>query len=120
MSSVIVTGMHRSGTSFAVRALNISGLWIGAPETLMTIEGRAFPGNQTGNYESTEAVRINNQILAESGGSWNQPPLSLRTTPFIIKRMERLVHELVTSKPSVSQGWGWKDPRTVLTLEAWK
>ena len=51
--------MHRSGTSFLVRALNLAGLWLGEPAHLGTIEGRAMSGNPRGNYEHREAIAIN-------------------------------------------------------------
>ncbi len=66
--------MHRSGTSFLVRTLNLSGLWIGATDELSTVEGRAALGNPKGNYENRGSIAINDLILARSGGTWNRPP----------------------------------------------
>jgi hypothetical protein len=51
---VVILGMHRSGTSFLVRMLNLAGLWLGGDDQLDTIESRANNGNPKGNYENRE------------------------------------------------------------------
>ncbi|MEE8428415.1 MAG: hypothetical protein V3S33_02805 [Gammaproteobacteria bacterium] len=116
---IIVLGMHRSGTSFLVRALNLLGLWLGAEDHMSTMEGRAAIGNLKGNYEHLGSVFINNAILANSGGAWNSPPRSLVVSPGDLSNMQRLAEYLEKGMPPGFTRWGWKDPRTVLTLDAW-
>lgn len=117
---VVVLGMHRSGTSFLIRALNLSGLWLGPEDTLSTIAGRAMSGNPKGNYESRGAIAINNAILAKSGGSWFCPPPRLRSDAADLQRIQAFCAGLQSDGRSAHVRWGWKDPRTLLTLEVWR
>jgi hypothetical protein len=116
---VVVLGMHRSGTSFLVRALNLAGLWLGSEDRLYTVEGRAGIGNPRGNYENTGSVTINDAILINSGGAWYNPPRSLMVSPADLNNMRQLAESLEKGMPQEFLRWGWKDPRTVLTLDVW-
>jgi len=116
---VVILGMHRSGTSFLVRTLNLAGLWLGGDDQLHTIEGRAKIGNPKGNYENREGIDINDAILARSGGSWYNPPKQLITNVDDEARIVALCKTLENEMPDEYRRWGWKDPRTVLTLDIW-
>lgn len=116
---VIILGMHRSGTSFLVRSLALSGLWLGMDSELQTVDGRAFPGNPRGNYESREVAAINDSILVDSMGTWHNPPETIVATRKNQARMQQYLSSLEAGKPAQFSTWGWKDPRTVLTLKCW-
>lgn len=116
---VVVLGMHRSGTSFLVRTLNLAGLWLGGEDTLHTVEGRAKIGNPKGNYENVEGIAINDAILTRSGGAWYNPPKQLIATKEDANRIVALCDTLQKGQPAAYPRWGWKDPRTVLTLDIW-
>lgn len=118
--AVVVLGMHRSGTSFLVRALNLAGLWLGEAAHLATIEGRAMSGNPKGNYEHREAVAINEMILRRSGGAWFSPPPRILGDADDGQRIGAFCERLQTTRPPRYARWGWKDPRTVLTLDVWR
>jgi hypothetical protein len=117
---LVVLGMHRSGTSFLVRALNLGGLWLGGESELFTVEGRALLGNPKGTYESNECIAINNTMLARSGGDAMNPPPQIRSTAEDIQRIRAFCSTLERTRPHEFPRWGWKDPRSVLTLEAWR
>lgn len=116
---VVVLGMHRSGTSFLVRALNLGGLWLGDESGLATVEGRAMPGNPKGNYESQACIRINNEMLSRSGAAWFRPPANLTATAEDRQRMRTFCQALQASRPPDFPRFGFKDPRLVLTLDTW-
>ncbi|MGO9803422.1 MAG: sulfotransferase [Steroidobacteraceae bacterium] len=116
---VLVLGMHRSGTSFLIRALNLAGLWLGADSELGTVEGRAGRGNPKGNYEHREGIAINDAILRRSGGSWFDPPRRLLAGAEDAQRIRAFCGRLEDGCPPYCLRWGWKDPRTLLTLEVW-
>lgn len=118
--AVVVLGMHRSGTSFLVRALNLAGLWLGEPAHLATIEGRAMSGNPKGNYEHREAVAINELILRRSSGAWFSPPPQILGDAGDGQRIRAFCARLQATRPREYARWGWKDPRTVLTLDVWR
>jgi hypothetical protein len=116
---VVVLGMHRSGTSFLIRALNLMGLWLGRETDLSTVEGRAMIGNPKGNYENREAIAINNAIIMRSGGAWFNPPLQILASAADVPRIRTFCEALEHGCPANFRRWGWKDPRTVLTLDVW-
>jgi len=118
--AVVVLGMHRSGTSFLVRALNLAGLWLGESAHLATIEGRAMSGNPKGNYEHREAVAISEVILRRSGGTWFRPPLRVFGDANDGQRIRAFCARLQATRPPEYVRWGWKDPRAVLTLDVWR
>ena len=99
--------------------MNLAGLWLGSEDHLYTVEGRAGIGNPKGNYENTASVSINDAILANSGGAWYNPPRNLVVTPGDLRNMQHLAESLEKGMPQGFMRWGWKDPRTVLTLDVW-
>ncbi|MFK5947571.1 MAG: hypothetical protein QM500_02225 [Methylococcales bacterium] len=88
--------------------------------SLLTVEGRALSGNAKGNYESRMAFNINRELLKNSNSSWDRPPETLIKN----KNTEQLILQFSTyhntNLPKNYITWGWKDPRTVLTFDAWK
>lgn len=114
---VCITGMHRSGTSLMAMLLHACGLHIGLPRDFAP----ADEDNRLGYWEDLRFLRINDRILRRAGGTWDRPPerpvgppgtgLFDRALRF---RARRLIREAARSGP-----WGWKDPRTALTLPFW-
>ena len=108
MNTYIILGMHRSATSFIAKALKEQGVAMG--ERLLG-PGK---GNPAGHFENLLFLELNEAILRAAGGTWDRPPereAILNTAPTFAPIIERLVrsqeHEL----------WGWKDPRTSLTID---
>ena len=67
--SVLVLGMHRSGTSAVTRLLGISGLNVGDETALLP----AHPSdNPTGYWERADLNAINDEILVSAGRAWNR------------------------------------------------
>lgn len=67
--AVLVSGMHRSGTSAASRALS----FLGYSQPLFLAE--AGPANPRGFWESTRIVQLNEEMIASLGWSWDHTPL---------------------------------------------
>lgn len=63
--ALLVTGMHRSGTSCVTRIANLTGLAIGTD----LLPRR--PDNPEGFWEHAELSRLNDEILATLGTSWD-------------------------------------------------
>ncbi len=117
---ICILGMHRSGTSMISRLLNICGLYLGEKEELMVeLDLRS---NRKGHWEHREILAINDEILSIFGGSWDDPP----TFPDGWENDPRLdtlfvqANVLVKRMSDRSLVWGFKEPRTCLTLPFWK
>src|SRR5918998_1352262 len=113
---VAVVGMHRSGTSMVAKLLQQAGLNLGDEVDLMP----PAEENPEGFYEHLEFVRLNDEVLNAAGAGWDCPPApgfdwdDEVFDPFQT-RARRLVAPLQERLP-----WGWKDPRTSLTLPFWR
>jgi len=108
--TVVVLGMHRSGTSLTAGLLQILGVDMGQ---------QLLPANQfntKGYFEDTDFVDLNEEILKETGGSWYKPPSEERVKG-AGEVLGNKIKYLITKKQNApNQIWGWKDPRTALFL----
>ena len=111
-----ITGMHRSGTSLVARLLHECGVALGPERELK----KRAADNRDGYFENRSFVRLNDAIIAQFGGKWNRPPSfppGWEFTPeaeIFLPQAEKLVGEFRQNS------WGWKDPRTSLTLPFWR
>lgn len=112
-----ITGMHRTGTSAVAGLLQRHGLFLGEEADMMS----ADPYNPDGYFENNRLVEINDAILAIFGGSWNSLPEfpdAWSEDPrisAICKDARAMGERLDAHSP-----WGFKDPRTALTLPFWR
>lgn len=110
MTQVIVLGMHRSGTSMIAGVLHKLGVSMG--DDLVLGEMEENPG---GYYEDREFIHINEHILTQAGGGWFTLP-----DPELIEGQaglfQKQIRALIKKRNAQHQFWGWKDPRTALTL----
>jgi hypothetical protein len=124
VSPIIIIGMHRSGTSMTTGMLRQLGLFIGA--------------NKDNNDESNFFQRMNDWVLKQAGGSWDNPEIiddllqdatmrelvldyfrfSLRSPRqlFFLDWRNYLRGQRIVS---MTTPWGWKDPRNTYTLPLW-
>jgi len=116
---VCVLGMHRSGTSMLMRLLNICGVYVGENDEC-SIE--PTESNAMGHWENKEILEINEKILKLLGGSWDNPPVFSKgweASPKM-KNLRKRATDYIASMNSRSKVWGFKDPRTCLTIEFWR
>lgn len=106
--TIIVLGMHRSGTSMIAGVLNILGVNMG--KELM---GK-HPSNPLGHFEDLDFYKLNLRILGKAGGNWSNPP----TREAILMQKKEFDLEIKSLVEKKNKGiWGWKDPRNSLTIE---
>jgi len=121
---VIVIGMHRSGTSMLTRLLEDLGLFVG--------------WRKQADHEALFFLDLNQWLMAQCGGSWDRPETirdlvghaearalvrdylevslrSVRSVSFL--GAGRWLHDRDVA--SLTEPWGWKDPRTTFTLPIW-
>jgi hypothetical protein len=108
---LIVTGMHRSGTSLVTRWLNSCGLHVG--EELIGAE----TGNEDGHFEDVDFLHAHQSILkgrriTDEGYTGAIPELS--------NEEKDTLNGIITYKNGFHQQWGWKDPRTCLFLDTYR
>ncbi len=108
--AILVLGMHRSGTSCVAGMLQASGVASAGPAV------RNWD-NARGHHESLALVRLNETVLARSGGHWLAAPLELRWTSADERERER---ERLLSTAIDGRAALLKDPRTLLCLAFWR
>jgi len=123
-SPVIVTGMHRSGTSIVTRLLEKLGLLVGVKKDQ--------------NCESIFFQDLNKWMLLQCDGSWEHPRqihyildnpdiLTMTAdylqywlkTPHIVAYLGLANYLRYLNMFRISRPWGWKDPRNTFTLPIW-
>jgi hypothetical protein len=114
--TVLVLGMHRSGTSAIARLTALLGPTMCRPEHLV----RGHGGNLRGHWESAPLVAENDRLLASVGARWWCPPSNRADLAGLAaddKERHHARQVFASSFPTAP--WVWKDPRTCLTLPFW-
>jgi hypothetical protein len=110
--TLIIAGMHRSGTSLITHWLNECGMQLG--ENFLP----AGIGNIDGHFEDIEFLKLHEEILHD-----NHLPESGLTDEHNIEislyHREKL-KSIIQVKNNLYPQWGWKDPRTCLFLDTYK
>ena len=104
---VIMLGMHRSGTSCLAGCLEECGLHLGDVN-------RSAPHNLKGNREHPAIMRFQEALFIRRDRSWGNPPQTM-----IISEKERSEFSNISSSFEECPHWGFKDPRTLFTLDTW-
>ena len=104
---IIILGMHRSGTSCLAGILRSAGVDFRNVQT-------SNPYNAKGNIENLAVTGLNDSLLEYNGGSWDDPPELVRWPEILLRQRAEILAQLETNS-----SWGFKDPRTLFTLEGW-
>ena len=122
VGAVCVTGMHRSGTSFAARLLELLGITFGEPAQLMG----PGPDNPAGYWENRFVKELDDELLACLGGSWDQPPVlgpGWQHDPALDDyrtRAAQVLDDAFGPESERPERFAWKDPRLSLLLPFWR
>jgi GT2 family glycosyltransferase/glycosyltransferase involved in cell wall biosynthesis len=110
---LIVSGMHRSGTSLMASLCQSAGLHIG--------DRMMWPAdsNLLGHFEDLDFYDFHQRVLAANGACQNGF-LTDSKSLHVHHPLREVAGELIRVRKQLSQPWGWKDPRTVLFLEFWQ
>lgn len=116
---ICVLGMHRSGTSLLTRILNLLGMDLGTAKVLTT---EPVADNPKGYWEHSGLTLVSDAILRRYGGSWDKPPVFPQNweTDAALDDLRRRAEQIVHDQFAAVALWGWKDPRTCLTLPFWQ
>jgi hypothetical protein len=99
--------MHRSGTSCLAGTLEEAGLHLGNVIT-------EAPHNAKGNRENRSIMDLHEELLVHSGGSWDKPPARLSWSNEHRSKRDEIIRSY-----GDAAGWGFKCPRTLVTLDFW-
>ena len=107
---LVLTGMHRSGTSLLASIMQHAGVAIG--DRLLG----ATATNERGHFEDLDFLDWHEAVLADNGRTWYDvdPGDHLE-----VSEARRLAAERLIGQRSQLQQWGWKDPRSCLFLGFW-
>jgi hypothetical protein len=100
--------MHRSGTSCLAGMLAAGGL-ASAGDSVRNWD------NARGHHEMLDVIRLDEAVLAHSGGHWLSPPAEVRWTDEHAAARDRLLRARIDGRPALL-----KDPRALLTLPFWR
>ena len=123
IAPILLSGMHRSGTSMVTDILNKCGLIIG--------------NKLDSNNESLFFQRINIWMMSLLGSSWDNPKIFDEINEDIKQDIVLQLEKLVRSRANtlyfgwssiikkgsfngISEPWGWKDPRNTFTENIWR
>jgi len=113
-TAICIAGMHRSGTSLTAEWLQSCGVVISVGQTI-----GAGPANPRGHFEDREFVDVNARaILAQYPHSKGWVVDDSRAPRLL--QLQDDVRDLVDYRQERFPVWGWKDPRSILLLDAWK
>lgn len=113
---VIVAGMHRTGTSALAGMLHHNGIMMGHAEDFYP---PPMKENPKGFFENVRFRRINDALLNGNGYRVKSfdPDVPVIKTTMIDTRLQMI--RLIDQYDSKHAAWGWKDPRTCLTMNVW-
>ena len=99
----VVLGMHRTGTTFLTKCLERNGVNMG--------------GGKDKHRENPDFLSLNRTILREAGGHWESGtvPLPLEKVLEQQGKFDSKIRETIAR--NMSPLWGFKDPRTALTVQ---
>ena len=101
--------MHRSGTSLVTGSLEAAGLYLGEVNHAATY-------NREGNKENESIRDLNDRILTGAGAAWDAPPAGqVEWSP----EDEGCARSLIAPYLEGHRPWGFKDPRSIWTVEGW-
>jgi hypothetical protein len=115
MTPILITGMHRSGTSAFARMVQALGVDLGA--NLLGPGG----GNVYGHFEDAAFIEFHDQLIAKSFPKrapfceW----LPLADANVVYLEEDRAAAQAIWDQHSARGGQAWKDPRTSLFLDLW-
>ena len=114
---LLITGMHRSGTSFLARALNLRGTYLGSPDDLHSDDFRPTLGNLKGHWESNLFLKLADQTLQKNDGAWDEIPKIVVIDDSIGNEIKKYSNTLLDHPSLIA---GFKDPRIIFCLESWE
>jgi len=121
-SPVIIIGMHRSGTSMLTLLLKELGLFVGKDLDPFDLN------------ESMFFITLNDWLLRQCNATWDNVYNYQFIDEFMVEKAIPIIQGELAGKrrrkylgsgkvkniANLDTSWGWKDPRTTITIDFWK
>ena len=107
-TAIIVLGMHASGTSLLSHILMELSVNMGTEFT--------GPVKNVPTWENVDFMKMNVKLLNAAGGNWNTPPSKAKIEVIAPQHTEQMRTIIAKNQSAL---WGFKDPRTALTVSTW-
>jgi len=114
---VIMLGMHRSGTSFVARGLNLCGVYLGKSDDYVSSELKPASDNLRGHWENKHILELTEKSLLRNNGSWDNIPDNITIDDEVGNEVSEFCKKLMDQSILAS---GFKDPRAILLFDSWK
>ena len=102
---------------FLARALNLSGVYLGDLDSLISHEWKPLEDNPRGHWENKKFYELSEKTLANNKGSWHEIPQKIVVNKKLGNQIKKNVKEL---QKNSNIAVGIKDPRILLCFDAWK
>ena len=112
---IVILGMHRSGTSTVSGLLHHNKISMG---TYRNFWPRPLSQNPKGFYENYDFRKINDQILNHVGYDVKSYNIEI-PKPILTQKIQNKMKKVISNCNKDYPNWGWKDPRTSITIEKW-
>ena len=111
----IILGMHRSGTSTIAGVLHLNNISLG---TYKNFWPRPLAQNPKGFYENYDFRKLNDLLLKKV--NYNVKSLNpVIPNSIHSEKLFKKMKTLILQSNKYFNDWGWKDPRTCLTINIW-
>lgn len=104
-----ILGMHRSGTSMLAGTLQEAGVHLG------NVYDDSIKHNRKGLMEPKAILFMQEDLLKANGGDWSSPPADPTW-----QNLHLAVRDLFIESRVGHPLWGFKDPRTLFTIDGWR
>ncbi len=108
--------MHRSGTSFLARALNLHGVFLGDFDSIRNHEWNYHWDNPRGNWENKLLLDLSEKTLELSGGSWDNIPNKIGINKKMGNQINNEIKKLSDNSILAS---GFKAPQIIFCFDSW-
>jgi len=122
---VIVTGMHRSGTSALAGLLHSNGIIMGDDQDFVFDDDPHYlkitrEENPKGFYENSRFRSLNDLILSQNGYHVHRFSPYIPDNIVVSEQANDVMNQLLAEYSYRYPVWGFKDPRTCLTIDLWQ
>lgn len=107
--SLVILGMHRSGTSLLVGLLELHGYHLG------DVSNQKSKLKPTGTKENLAVRKLNNQLFSACESNWKNPKLPDNLSLVLDNKINQAAAYFNSFSP-----WAIKDPRMVFTYNLWE